>query len=104
MEFGVQFFPSVGPDKRSAEQYWGEALQLTQRAEQLPAPESEARDVNASPTALTRSNGLPRREPGRWRRPQDLENSLVTAPPCGSASLSRRRADDLQQFDIEDQR
>jgi len=35
MEFGVQFFPSVGPDKRSAEQYWGEALQLTQRAEQL---------------------------------------------------------------------
>ena len=35
MEFGVQFFPSVGPDKKSAEQYWGEALQLTQRAEQL---------------------------------------------------------------------
>ena len=35
MEFGVQFFPSVGPDKKSAEKYWGEALQLTQRAEQL---------------------------------------------------------------------
>jgi natural product biosynthesis luciferase-like monooxygenase protein len=35
MEFGVQFFPSVGPDRKSAEQYWGEALQLTQRAEQL---------------------------------------------------------------------
>src|ERR1700704_2098435 len=35
MEFGVQFFPSVGPDKKTAEQYWGEALQLTQRAEQL---------------------------------------------------------------------
>ena len=35
MEFGVQFFPSVGPDKKTAEQYWGEALQLTQLAEQL---------------------------------------------------------------------
>jgi natural product biosynthesis luciferase-like monooxygenase protein len=35
MEFGVQFFPSVGPDKKSAERYWGEALHLTQRAEQL---------------------------------------------------------------------
>ena len=35
MEFGVQFFPSVGPDQKSAEQYWGEALQLTQHAEQL---------------------------------------------------------------------
>ena len=35
MEFGVQFFPSVGPDRKSAEQYWEEALQLTQLAEQL---------------------------------------------------------------------
>jgi natural product biosynthesis luciferase-like monooxygenase protein len=35
MEFGVQFFPSVGPERKSAEQYWGEALQLTQHAEQL---------------------------------------------------------------------
>jgi natural product biosynthesis luciferase-like monooxygenase protein len=35
MEFGVQFFPSVGPDLKSAEQYWGEALRLTQLAEQL---------------------------------------------------------------------
>ena len=35
MEFGVQFFPSVGPDQKSAEQYWGEALKLTQLAEQL---------------------------------------------------------------------
>src|SRR3954466_5988690 len=35
MEFGVQFFPSVGPDRKSAEQYWTEALQLTQHAEQL---------------------------------------------------------------------
>src|SRR5260221_2014928 len=35
MEFGVQFFPSVGPERKSAEQYWTEALQLTQRAEQL---------------------------------------------------------------------
>jgi len=35
VEFGVQFFPSVGPDRKSAEQYWGEALQLTRLAEQL---------------------------------------------------------------------
>src|ERR1700694_4294421 len=35
VEFGVQFFPSVGPRQESAEQYWSEALQLTQRAEQL---------------------------------------------------------------------
>jgi len=33
MEFGVQFFPSVGPDQKSAQQYWGEALSLTQFAE-----------------------------------------------------------------------
>ena len=35
MEFGVQFFPSVGPEQKSAEQYWGEALHLTRLAEQL---------------------------------------------------------------------
>jgi len=35
MEFGVQFFPSVGTDQKPAAQYWGEALQLTQHAEQL---------------------------------------------------------------------
>ncbi len=35
MEFGVQFFPAVGPDQKSAEQYWREALELTQLAERL---------------------------------------------------------------------
>jgi natural product biosynthesis luciferase-like monooxygenase protein len=35
VEFGIQFFPSVGPDLKSAAQYWGEALELTQKAEQL---------------------------------------------------------------------
>jgi natural product biosynthesis luciferase-like monooxygenase protein len=35
VEFGVQFFPSVGPDRKSADQYWTEALQLTWQAEQL---------------------------------------------------------------------
>ena len=35
MEFGVQFFPSVGTDQKPAAQYWNEALQLTQHAEQL---------------------------------------------------------------------
>ena len=45
MEFGVQFFPSVGPDKKSAAQYWAEALQLTQRAEQLGVPLEELAEV-----------------------------------------------------------
>jgi natural product biosynthesis luciferase-like monooxygenase protein len=35
MEFGVQFFPSVGPALKSPAQYWDEALQLTRLAEQL---------------------------------------------------------------------
>ena len=29
MQFGVQFFPDVGPDVKSAAQYWGECLALT---------------------------------------------------------------------------
>ena len=28
MEFGLQFFPAVAPSEKSAQQYWGEALQL----------------------------------------------------------------------------
>ena len=28
IEFGVQFFPDVGPEEKSAEQYWAEALDL----------------------------------------------------------------------------
>jgi len=35
MEFGVQFFPSVGPARKSPVQYWSEALALTRLAEQL---------------------------------------------------------------------
>jgi len=35
MEFGVQFFPAVGPDQKGADLYWREALGLTQLAEQL---------------------------------------------------------------------
>jgi alkanesulfonate monooxygenase SsuD/methylene tetrahydromethanopterin reductase-like flavin-dependent oxidoreductase (luciferase family) len=35
MEFGVQFFPSVGPARKSPAQYWDEALQLTKLAERL---------------------------------------------------------------------
>src|SRR2546430_2808309 len=38
MEFGVQFFPAVGPDQKPADQYWREALELTQLAEQLGLP------------------------------------------------------------------
>src|SRR2546430_10057875 len=35
MEFGMQFFPGVGPDQKPADQYWREALELTQLAERL---------------------------------------------------------------------
>src|SRR5215510_13477369 len=35
MEFGIQFFPAVGPDQKAADQYWREALELTQLAERL---------------------------------------------------------------------
>lgn len=35
MEFGIQFFPSVGPDLKPADQYWREALYLTKLAEDL---------------------------------------------------------------------
>lgn len=35
MEFGVQFFPAVGPAQKPADQYWSEALELTRLAEQL---------------------------------------------------------------------
>jgi alkanesulfonate monooxygenase SsuD/methylene tetrahydromethanopterin reductase-like flavin-dependent oxidoreductase (luciferase family) len=35
LEFGIQFFPSVGPNDKPADQYWREALQLTKMAEQL---------------------------------------------------------------------
>ncbi len=35
MQFGVQFFPAVGPDIKSARDYWAEALYLTRLAEQL---------------------------------------------------------------------
>ena len=35
MEFGIQFFPSVGPAETPADRYWSEALNLTRLAEQL---------------------------------------------------------------------
>ena len=35
MEFGLQFFPDVGPELKSAEQYWRECLQLTSLADEL---------------------------------------------------------------------
>jgi natural product biosynthesis luciferase-like monooxygenase protein len=35
MEFGLQFFPSVGPAEKSAEQYWDEALRLSEHADAL---------------------------------------------------------------------
>src|SRR5262245_29991933 len=35
MEFGIHFFPSVGPEEMSAEQYWSEALHLTRLADEL---------------------------------------------------------------------
>jgi alkanesulfonate monooxygenase SsuD/methylene tetrahydromethanopterin reductase-like flavin-dependent oxidoreductase (luciferase family) len=35
MEFGIQFFPAVGPDEVDAEQYFANALRLIERAEPL---------------------------------------------------------------------
>ena len=35
MEFGIQFFPDVGPTERSAEQYWADALHLSALREEL---------------------------------------------------------------------
>ena len=35
MEFGVQFFPSVGPETTPAHQYFDEALRLTEQSEAL---------------------------------------------------------------------
>ena len=35
MEFGIQFFPDVGPTERSAEQYWADALYLSALGEKL---------------------------------------------------------------------
>ena len=35
MEFGLNFFPSVGPHEMSAEQYWQEALDLSALSETL---------------------------------------------------------------------
>ena len=35
MEFGIQFFPDVGPEIQSAEDYWREALALTDHCDEL---------------------------------------------------------------------
>ena len=35
MEFGTQFFPDVGPDVKSAQAYWSEALHLTSLVDEL---------------------------------------------------------------------
>ncbi len=35
MEFGIQFFPNVGPDERSGEEYWADALHLSALGERL---------------------------------------------------------------------
>ncbi len=35
MEFGIQFFPDIGPDVQSAEDYWDEALRLVDHFDDL---------------------------------------------------------------------
>jgi alkanesulfonate monooxygenase SsuD/methylene tetrahydromethanopterin reductase-like flavin-dependent oxidoreductase (luciferase family) len=35
MEFGIQFFPDVGPDTKSGEDYWAEALDIVAMADDL---------------------------------------------------------------------
>ena len=35
MDFGLQFFPDVGPDEKSAQAYWNESLTLVGLADEL---------------------------------------------------------------------
>src|SRR5947209_2828594 len=35
MEFGLQFFPSIGPDEKSAQDYFAESLRLVDQADEL---------------------------------------------------------------------
>ncbi|MDJ0947620.1 MAG: LLM class flavin-dependent oxidoreductase [Alphaproteobacteria bacterium] len=35
MEFGIQFFPDIGPDVQSGEAYWGDALELVELCDEL---------------------------------------------------------------------
>ncbi|MEN8197843.1 MAG: LLM class flavin-dependent oxidoreductase, partial [Pseudomonadota bacterium] len=35
MEFGIQFFPDIGPETQSADQYWAEALSLVDLCDEL---------------------------------------------------------------------
>ena len=35
MEFGIQFFPDVGPEEKSAAQYWADALHLVSLCDPL---------------------------------------------------------------------
>ena len=35
LDFGIQFFPDVGPEEKSATQYWDEALRLTGLCDEL---------------------------------------------------------------------
>ena len=35
MEFGLQFFPDVSPEEKSAQQYWNESLDLTSLCDDL---------------------------------------------------------------------
>ena len=43
MEFGLQFFPVVGPEDKPADQYWAECLHLTELADQLGYTCSDSR-------------------------------------------------------------
>ena len=38
MEFGLQFFPDVSPEEKSAQQYWNESLDLTSLCDDLGYP------------------------------------------------------------------
>ena len=35
MEFGLQFFPDVGPEEKSGQQYWNECLGLVDLCDEL---------------------------------------------------------------------
>ena len=49
MRVGIQFFPDVGPDVKSARDYWHEALQLVELVE-----DRKSTRLNSSHTVLSR--------------------------------------------------
>ncbi len=54
MEFGISFFPNVGPREKSAARYWDEALQLVDLCDELGYTHVRTVEHYSIPTAATR--------------------------------------------------